>query len=187
MFRKLAAAALLALATPAAAQSYTLDASHTYPSWEVWHLGISKFRGKFSRSEGKVVLDPAGKTGTVTVTIDAASVDGGHAKFNEHLKSEDFFNVEKFPQIRFESTGLRFTSGVLTGMDGNLTMLGTTRPVTLVVNSFRCTEHFRLKREVCGADASTVIKRSDFGMSFALPLVGDEVTLSIQVEGFKDP
>jgi polyisoprenoid-binding protein YceI len=177
----------LALATgTAAADSYTLDPSHTYPSWEVWHLGISKFRGKFTRSEGKVTLDPANNTGHILVTIDPASVASGHQKLDEHLKTEDFFHVQRHPEIRFESTALRFTSGVLTGVDGNLTMLGVTRPVTLKVQSFRCTQHFRLKKEVCGAEATTTIKRSDFGMTYALPLVGDEVTLNIEVEGFKD-
>lgn len=172
--------------TAYAADSYTLDPGHTYPNFEVWHLGISKMRGKFTKSSGKVELDRAARTGSVEVVIDAASVDTGHAKLNEHLRAEDFFNVAKHPEIRFKSTTVKFTSGNLTAVEGELTLLGITKPVVLKVNSFACTEHFRLKKEVCGADASTTIKRSDFGMTYGLALVGDEVTLNIEVEGFKD-
>ncbi len=166
--------------------SYTIDPNHTYPSWEVSHLGISVLRGKFTKTTGKLTLDREAKTGSVQIEVDAASVESGHAKFNDHLRSEDFFNVEKFPKITFQSMSFNFTQDTLATVDGELTLLGVTKPVTLTVNSMGCTTHPRLKREVCGADLVTAIRRSDFGMKYGIPRNGDVVTLRIQVEAHKD-
>ncbi len=184
MFVTLAAVALVG--ETAYGASYTIDPNHTYPSWEVSHLGISVLRGKFTKTSGKLTFDREAKAGEVAIEIDAASIESGHAKFNEHLRSEDFFNVAKFPSIGFKSTAFHFTQDTLAMVDGELTMLGVTKPVTLMVHGMGCTTHPRLKREVCGAELGTAVRRSDFGMKYGLPRNGDVVTLRIQVEALRD-
>lgn len=166
--------------------SYTIDSNHTYPSWEVSHLGISVLRGKFTKTTGKLTWDRETKAASVQIEVDSASVESGHAKFNDHLRSTDFFNVEKFPKITFQSASFNFTQDTLTTVDGDLTLLGITKPITLTVNSMGCTIHPRLKIEVCGADLVGSIRRSDFGMKYGIPRNGDVVTLRIQVEAHKD-
>jgi len=178
--------AAVALFGEAYGASYTIDPNHTYPNWEVSHLGISVLRGKFTKTSGKLTFDREAKTGSVEIEIDAASVESGHAKFNADLREEKLLNVGKFPRISFRSTAFNFTQDTLATVDRDLTLLGVTKPVTLTVNSMGCTMHPRLKREVCGADLITTIRRSDFGMNYSIPRNGDVVTLRIQVEAHKD-
>ncbi len=187
MKRLIAASTLLiaaALATGASAQTYNIDPSHTFPSFEANHMGISKWRGKFNKNKGVVTLDRAAKTGTVKIEIDSASVDFGWPAMNEHARGKDFFNAEAHPTITYNGKSMRFEGDSPVEVIGELTMLGKTLPINLKLNSFKCIEHPRLKREVCGADASTSFNRADFGMSYAAPK-GDEVKLSIQVEALK--
>lgn len=176
---------LSALSANSFAQTYNIEPNHTYPSFEADHLGISVWRGKFTKTSGKITLDRAAKSGTVDITIDASSIDFGHAKMNEHAKNQDMFNVAKFPTVTFKSKALKFDGDKLVSVDGEMTMLGVTKPLTLNVNKFKCIEHPMLKREVCGADASAEFKRSDFGMNYGLPRFAPEVKLAIQVEAVK--
>ena len=176
-----------AFALPAAAaDSYTVDPSHTYPNFEINHLGFSTMHGRFGATTGKIVLDTAAKSGSIDITIDATSIDTGHAKRDTHLKSDEFFNVGKFPTLTYKSTKLKFDGDKLSGADGELTLLGVTKPVSLAVNAFKCAPHPMNKKPMCGANAITTIKRSDFGLSAYVPAVGDEVTISIEVEAVKD-
>jgi len=177
-----------AIATPAVAapESFTVDPRHTFPSFEVSHLGFSTQRGRFNASSGKIVLDRAAQKGSIDVVIDTRSVDTGLEKLEEHLRGEDFFNVAKFPAMTFKSSTLKFSGDVPVAAEGELTLLGVTKPVTLAITAFKCGQHPIAKKEACGADATTTIRRSDFGMSYALPAVGDEVKLVINVEAFKD-
>ncbi|OGQ60693.1 MAG: polyisoprenoid-binding protein [Deltaproteobacteria bacterium RIFCSPLOWO2_02_FULL_53_8] len=184
-FKFIVASLLAVSAASAFAQTYNLDPSHTYPSFEADHMGISILRGKFTRTSGKVMLDRAGKTGSVDITIDANSIDFGHAKLNEHVKSKDMFNVEKFPTITYVGKSIKFDGDKPVSVEGNLTMLGVTKPVTLTINKFKCIEHPMLKREVCGADASAEFKRTDFGLNYGTPRFAPEVKLAIEVEGVK--
>jgi polyisoprenoid-binding protein YceI len=170
----------------AATESYTIDPKHTLPSFEINHLGFSTQRGRFNGTSGAITLDREAKRGTVLVTIDTGSVDTGVAKLEEHLRGEDFFNIAKFPAMTFKSNTLKFSGDTPVAADGELTLLGVTKPVTLTITSFRCAQHPIAKKEACGADATATIKRSDFGMKYALPAVGDEVKLVINVEAFKD-
>ena len=181
------AAAAMLFAGAAAAQSYSLDPDHTYPHWSVSHLGISTYQGKFTRSKGKAVLE-RGKGGTIEVEIDPTSSVSGSEVLDKVMKGEMFFQVEKFPTVTFKSTALRWSGDQLTAVEGTLTMLGQTKPVTLNVKSLRCVTHFRTKKEVCGVEAATVLKRSEWGIAqkFQPPLIGDEVTMYIQSEGFID-
>lgn len=183
----LVAAIAAAVALPSqAADSYTVDPGHTYPSFEIGHLGFSTQRGRFNKTSGKITLDRAGKSGSVDLTIDATSIDTGNAKLADHLKSGDFFDVAQFPTITFKSTAFKFDGDKLAAVDGNLTLHGVTKPVTLAVSHFNCGAHPFTKKELCGADASVGIKRSDFGLKYGLPAIADDVKLLINVEAFKD-
>lgn len=188
MKRSLAAILLsTALALPAvAADSYTADPAHTYPNFEVGHLGFSTSRGVFEKTTGKITLDMGAKSGTVDITIDTASLHTGWTKRDEHLKSEEFFNVAKFPTMSFKSSKLKFDGDKLTGVDGELTLLGVTKPVSLAVTDFKCGAHPINKKAMCGANATATIKRSDFGLSAYIPAIPDDVKLEIQIEATKD-
>jgi polyisoprenoid-binding protein YceI len=181
--------AVLALAAVATAQAapvaYTIDSSHTYPSFEAPHMGISLWRGKFNQTSGKVTLDREARSGTVEIQIDAASLDFGHEKMNEHAREADFFNVAEFPQITYRGP-IQFRKGEPSAVAGELTLLGVTRPVTLKINSFKCITHPFLKKEVCGADAQAEFNRADFGMSKYADGEGGKVRLAIQVEALRN-
>jgi polyisoprenoid-binding protein YceI len=183
---KLIVASLLTVcAASAFAQTYNIDPGHTYPNFEADHMGISVFRGKFTKTGGKIMLDRTAKTGSMNIAIDASSLDFGNAKLNDHAKGKDMFNVEKFPDITYASKSIKFDGDRPVSVEGEMTMLGVTRPVTLTINKFKCIEHPMLKREVCGADASGEFKRTDFGLNYGVPRFAPEVKLAIQVEAVK--
>ena len=110
----------------------------------------------------------------------------GDAKLEEHLRSPDFFNVEKFPTMVYKSKSIKFNGNVPASAEGELTLLGVTKPLTLTISRVVCAQHAFYKKEDCGAEVSGTLKRSDFGMTKYVPAVGDEVTLRIQVESLKD-
>jgi polyisoprenoid-binding protein YceI len=176
---------MLVASVGAMADSYTIDPEHTYPNFTVSHLGFSTLHGRFGKTSGKLTLDREGNTSSVEVIIDAASLDTGFDKRDKHLRSPDFFNVVEFPEITFKSTKVRL-QGKGAVVEGDLTIKGVTRPVTLNVASINCGVHPFNKKQVCGFDAEATIKRSDFGIEYALPAVGDEVGLEIEIEAFKD-
>jgi polyisoprenoid-binding protein YceI len=179
-------AALLAIsATSAFADTYNIEPNHTYPSFEADHMGISVWRGKFTKTSGTVNLDRAAKNGTVDITIDANSIDFGHAKLNEHAKTKDMFNVAQFPTITYKGKSVKFDGDKPVAVEGDLTMLGVTKPVTLIIDKFKCIQHPMLKREVCGADATAEFKRTEFGLNYGTPMFAPEVKLAIQVEALK--
>jgi len=182
-----ASALLLASsAASAAPESYTIDPTHTYPHFAVSHLGFSTMLGRFDTSNGKLTLDRAAKSGSVDITIETASLSTGMQKRDDHLRSPDFFNVKEFPKMTFKSTVMKFKGDVPATVEGNLTLLGVTRPVTLTITAFKCGDHPMSKKAMCGADASAQIKRSDFGMKYGLPAVGDDLKLTFEVEAYKD-
>jgi polyisoprenoid-binding protein YceI len=185
--KHLIVAAIAASAVSAfAADTYTIDPNHTYPSFEADHMGVSVLRGKFTKTSGSIVLDRAAKTGSLDIAIDPASLDFGHAKLNVHAKGPDMFDVAKFPTASYKSTSIKFNGDTPVSVDGELTLHGVTKPVTLNINKFKCIMHPMLKREVCGADASAEFKRSDFGISYGVPMMAPEVKLAIEVEAVKN-
>jgi polyisoprenoid-binding protein YceI len=178
-------AALASAGVFAAPVTYILDPTHTYPSFEADHMGgLSVWRGKFTKSSGKVVYDKAAKSGSIDVTVDMSSVDFGMPKLDEHAKGPELFDVAKFPTATFSGKFTKFNGDSPAEAEGTLTMHGVTKPLTLKINSFLCKLNPMSKKEVCGADAAATFNRSDFGVSF-----GDkygfkqEVKLQIQVEG----
>jgi polyisoprenoid-binding protein YceI len=170
-----------ALAAPV---TYQVDPGHTYPSFEADHFGgMSVWRGKFDSSSGTIVLDKAAGTGTVEITVDTSSIDFGHPKLNEHAKSGEMFDVQKYPTAVYKGTLTNFKNGAPTEAHGELTLHGVTKPLNLTINSFVCKTTPMSKKERCGADASATLNRADFGINF-----GDkygfnmQVKLAIQVE-----
>ncbi len=166
---------------------YTLDPTHTYPSFEADHFGVSKWRGKMNRSSGTVTLDRAAHSGTVNVTIDLSSIDFGLDALNTWAVGPEFFNTAQYPQATYVGRFTQFKEGVPTHVDGQLTLHGVTRPVSLTINSFACKPHPMLKREWCGADAFGTFQRDQFGLGVGKDYgFNMEVTLRIQVEGVRD-
>lgn len=180
------AVAALAGSAYAAPETYGLDVSHTAPRFEYSHFGFSTQVHRFDKTSGKIVLDREARTASVDVVIDAKSVNTGYALFNEHIQSEDFFHTEKYPTITFKSTSVKFDGDKPVAVEGNLTIKGVTKPVTLTVTNFKAMPHPIRKKDAIGADAVTRIKRSDFNMGKYAPNVSDEVTLSISMEAVKE-
>lgn len=177
----------IALTAPAfAADSYSIDPRHTFPVFEVNHLGFSTQRGRFNQVSGKITLDAAAKKGGVEVSIATDSIDMGLDDWDKHMKSEDFFNVGQYPAMTFKSDRFVFNANKPVAAEGSLTLLGVTKSVRLTIANFTCGIHPLNRKELCAADVSATIKRSEFGMTKYLPAVGDEVRISIPVEAFKD-
>jgi polyisoprenoid-binding protein YceI len=169
-----------------AADTYKIDPSHTYPSFEADHFGgLSTWRGKFNKSEGAIVVDRAAKTGNVDIVIDATTIDFGNDKLNEHAKKAEMFDVAKFPTATYKGK-LVFNGDNPASVNGELTLHGVTKPVTLTINKFKCIINPMIKKEVCGADASATFNRSDFGIAYGTQMgFNPEVKLAIQVEAVK--
>lgn len=178
-------AATLSSAAFAAPETYMIEPSHSMPRFEYSHFGYSLQLSRFDTVSGKVTIDRAAKSGSVDVTIDAKSVNTGSTLFNGHIQAEDFFDTAKYPTITFKSNKVKFDGDKVASVDGDLTVKGVTKPVTLTVNSFLCMPHPMVKKDACGATATTKVKRSDFNMGKYAPYVGDEVTLTIPVEAIK--
>ncbi len=174
----------LAAASPALAapETYTVDGTHTFPRFSYSHFGYSTQLSRFNSTSGKVVYDAAAKTGTVDIVIDAKSVDTGYATFNEHIQGEDFLDTAKFPTATFKSTKVVFEGDKPAKIEGQLTIKGVTKPVTLTVTDFKAAPHPMLKKPAIGANAWTVIKRSEFNAGKYAPYVGDDVRIDIAIE-----
>lgn len=188
MLRKFLVGATLALGASTSAwavpETFDLDPAHTYPSFQINHLGFSEMRGSFYSTTGTLVYDMEKRTGSVNVTIDAASISTGFGKRDEHLRSKDFFNVEKFATLNYQSDPFALDAAQAVPVTGSLTLLGVSKPVTLSVKPTKCATRMD-HNFVCGAIVSGQIKRSDWGMNAFVPFVGDEVTLQIEVEAIK--
>ena len=177
-----AAAAAPALAAP---ETYTLDGAHSFPRFSYNHFGYSQQLSRFDKTTGTVVLDKAAKTGSVDVVIDTTSVNTGFPLFNQHIQGEDFLATAQFPTATFKSSQVVFEGDKPVSVKGELTIKGVTKPVTLTVTSFQAMPHPMLKKDAIGANAFTVIKRSEFNAGKYAPYVGDEVRIDIALEAIK--
>ncbi|CAB1368235.1 YceI family protein [Denitratisoma oestradiolicum] len=182
----LALAAALSGAAFAAPETYNLDPNHSFPRFSYNHLGYSVQLSRFDKTSGKVVMDKAARAGSVDIVIDTKSVSTGSALFNEHIQGEDYLDTAKHPTATFKSTKVVFEGDKPAKVEGNLTLKGITKPVTLTVTSFQAMPHPMVKKDAIGANARTTVKRSDFNMGKNAPYVGDEVTIDIAVEAIKE-
>jgi polyisoprenoid-binding protein YceI len=179
--------AMLALVTGsaiAAPVTYNVDPNHTYPSFQADHFGgLSNWRGKFNKSSGTITLDKDKATGKVDITVDVASINFGMPKLDEHAKSAEIFDAAKYPTATYKGTLTKFKDGAPTEVDGQFTLHGVTKPLTLKIDQFKCMMHPMTKKEVCGADATATFSRADFGVNYGDKYgFNQEVKLQIQVE-----
>ena len=181
-----AALATLSGAAFAAPETFVIDGAHTFPRFSYSHFGFSTQLSRFNKTSGKIVLDREAKTGSVDVVIDTKSVDTGFDVFNGHIQGEDFLSTEKFPSATFKSTKVRFEGDKPVAVEGDLTIKGVTKPVTLTLTSFILQPHPMLKKDAIGANATTRISRTEFGAGKYAPNVGDEVTIDLAVEAIKE-
>ena len=186
---KLTAALVLAsaVAAPALAvpETFVVDNNHTFPRFSYSHFGYSTQLSRFNKTTGKVVLDKAAKTGAVDIEIDAKSVDTGSDLFNEHIQGEDFLDTAKYPKASFKSSKVVFEGETPVAIEGQLTLKGVTKPVTLTVTSFKAMPHPMTKKDAIGANAWTMVKRSEFNAGKYAPNVGDDVRIDIALEAMK--
>lgn len=169
-----------------AAETYTIDPNHTFPVFQANHLGYSVQHGRFNKTSGNITLDMAAKKGSVDLTIETASLDMGFPLWDEHMAADGWFNTAKFPTMTFKSNKLVFKDGKVVAAEGDFTMLGVTKPLTVTVNGFICGDNPMNKKAMCGANIAGTIKRSDFGMSKYVPAISDDIKINVPVEAYKN-
>lgn len=180
------ALAFSSLPSKAAVETYSFDTAHTQILFFVDHLGFSKSQGEFHTYDGGFTFDTENPDkSSVNVTIQTDSIDMDHEKWNDHMKNKDFFNVEEFPTMTFQSTAIELTGEKTANITGDLTILGVTKPVVLNTVYNKSGVHPFNGKYVSGFSATANIKRSAFGMTYGLPGVGDDVEIRIEVEGFR--
>ena len=167
-------------------ETYVIEGSHTYPRFSYSHFGFSTQISRFDKTSGTIVLDREAKVGSVNVVVSTPSVDTGLPLFNEHIQGADFLDTAKYPTATFISSKVNFEGDEITSVEGELTMKGISKPLMLTLTSFQCMPHPMLKKDACGANATGMVKRSDFNMGKYAPNVGDDVTLTISVEAAKE-
>lgn len=181
----IAALAFVSLSAAAASETYVLEPNHSFARFGYSHLGYSTQISRFNKTSGSFTFDKAAGTGSADITIDTTSVDTGSDLFNKHIQAEDYLDTAKYPTATFKATKAVFKADKPVSLSGDLTMKGVTKPVTLTITAFNCMPHPMLKKDACGADATAVVKRTDFNMGKNAPYVGDDVTISIAVEAVK--
>lgn len=166
-----------------AADTYKFDPHHTSVVWTANHFGFSNPSGKFSEVEGDLVLDEKNPAKSqVNVTVKMINLFTGYANFDNHLKSADFFNIEKFTTATFVSKKVTITGKNTAKIAGDLTLVGVTKPITLNAKLNKIDVSPISQKRTAGFTATAVIKRSDFGIDYAVPSVGDYVKLLIEAE-----
>ncbi|OGA00184.1 MAG: hypothetical protein A2Z64_01515 [Betaproteobacteria bacterium RIFCSPLOWO2_02_67_12] len=185
--------AILPLTCVAAPESYTFDPYHTFVHFGVDHNDFSTIWGRFEKCSGKFSIDLQAKTGTLEVIVETGSVTTGDSvrgnrprSRDEHLRSADFFNAVEFPRMRYKAGSVKFNGDAPAELRGDLTLLGVTRPVTLMLDRWKCAPHAVTKRWICGGNAVGTLKRTDFGMKWGVPATGDEVKILVTFEAFRD-
>lgn len=183
-----ATAALALLATPALADTYKIDTSHVFVGFTVDHLGFSTTHGRFNDVSGTIEFDEENpEKSSVEVKIDPASVDTGHAERDEHVRGEDLLDTAEYPEMSFKSTSIERTGEKTGKITGDLTLHGVTKPVTLDTTFTKKGTYPMTEEEivVIGFDATTTLKRSDYGMDKWTAMIGDEIPITISFEAHK--
>jgi polyisoprenoid-binding protein YceI len=169
-----------------AADRYLIDPEHTFSYFEYNHWSLSMQRSRFDSTRGSIEIDQASHSGSIDIEIDAASISTGNDSFNQIMRSGNFFDAANYPKISFKSSSLHFEEQQLTQVDGDLTIKGITHPVTLEIHNFNCRFMLVYGKQVCGANGSAKILRSDYKLGRYVPFVSDAVTLHIDVEAIKE-
>ncbi|MBS0316168.1 MAG: polyisoprenoid-binding protein [Proteobacteria bacterium] len=185
---RLALALLIALAAACAFGEQVLqsDPNHTFAWFQFDHLGLSIQRDRFDKVDATVHLDTPDHIGSVQARIQVDSLSTGSAFFNKMLLGDAFFDAAKFPEIRYASTAFHFGRfDDVTRVDGNLTIKGITRPVTLTVTNYKCMLDPQLHRPICGLNAMARIERSDFDLGKYVPFVSNDVMLYVSIEAIE--
>ena len=187
MSRRIAAHALLtamlftSVGMPTHAATYRIDPRDTTAHFEVRFLGVFPIRGEFRRTTGALIYDAASRQGSIEVFIDTTTLEASTTGAQESARGPDFFEVDKYPSIDFRSSRFDFDENRLASVEGNLTLVGKTRPVVLTVTESRCAGATEQEPAHCRAAAELQVKRSDFGMKAWSHTVGEEVTIRIVI------
>tara|TARA_X000001036_G_scaffold279615_1_gene259722 strand:- start:159 stop:755 length:597 start_codon:yes stop_codon:yes gene_type:complete len=170
----------------AAVENYIIEKPHTQILFFANHLGFSHSLGKFTDHEGTLKFDTENPAqSSVEITIPTSSLTLNDEKWDAHLKNADFFNVEEHPNMTFKSTAIEVTGEKTAKITGDLTLLGVTKPVTLDTTFNHAGKHAFSGKYVAGFSATANIKRSEFGMKYGLPLIGDDVEIRLEVEAIR--
>lgn len=162
---------------------YALDKSHGSLTFKISHVGFSLYHGRFNDFDATIDLNPAKpETSAVDVTVNLGSVDTHNPKLEDELKSDKFFNVAKFPTATFKSKQITRTSAEAGTMVGDLTFMGVTKPITLNVTFHGYGVGPFNKQETIGFGATATLKRSEWGFTTYVPMIGDDVQLDIEAE-----
>jgi polyisoprenoid-binding protein YceI len=177
------AALSMALVAPALAApaTYTFEPNHTFVRFSYNHMGFSTQEQRFNKVTGTVTYDPEGKSASVNVVIDTKSIDTGSDLFQGHIQGADYLDTTQYPTATFHSTAVKFEGDQPVSIQGELTLKGVTKPVTLMITHFKHGMNM-MKKDAIGAMATGTVKRTDFNMGKNAPMVGDEVTLTISLE-----
>ena len=167
------------------AATFRVVPEQTNVGFSVSNLGIASHVGRFDLTSGKFILDPERRDGSIEFVVDAASINTGGDLSDAFLKSDLMFDVQHYPSIRFRSTRLAYNGPRLVAVDGEMTLHGVTRPVRFDVTRMECGADTALQHDACDATVIGRISRSAFGIAFAVPLVGDEVTLDFYVRAVR--
>ena len=186
-FLQMALAGLLSfgLGTVVKADDYTIDAVHSGVSFQISHVGLAYIHGRFDDFSGNFTIDTSDPTKSAfSLSIKSESVDTNNSKRDDHLRSPDFFNVKQFPTISFTSTSVKPIDGGYE-VTGDLTIHGATKPVTFSLKGGASAEFPKGVSRTGFSTSQIVVKRSDFGVGKPMPILGDEVYVSISFEGTK--
>ncbi len=186
LFALSVAATAAADLTSAPAGKYTLDKNHGYITFSYSHLGFSTPHVGFDAFDVALDLDTENvASSTVEVMIDATSINSRVAEFDDHLKSADFFDTSEYPSISFTSTSIEDLGNDMLNVAGDLTIKGVTKPVVLAMKVNKAAVHPMRRVPTIGVSGETKVSRSEFGLSRAVPAVGDEVTINVTAELLK--
>jgi polyisoprenoid-binding protein YceI len=183
-----AALSLTFFAIPVKAEPsiYRVEPSLTTVEFVATQLGVFPARGRFAQMSGRIVYDPLGPAGSVDFDLVAASVATGWRSRDAFIRSEEMFDAERHPVIRFRSTRLTLAHDKPARIDGDLTLRGVTKPLSLAIARFDCGKVREDGRETCSAEVSGTIHRSDFGMDVLVPLIGNDVELRLVVTALRE-
>jgi polyisoprenoid-binding protein YceI len=179
---------VLSLASPARAEKYTIDNIHSSLIFRIKHMDVGYIYGRFNTFSGGFAFDEKSPAdNALSVEIQADSVDSANAARDKHLKGNDFFNVREFPKITFKSTKFKAVDAKTYEVAGDLTLHGVSKSVTARLERTGTAEDKKFKVIRTGFETTFTIKRSDFGMKFGIPFLGDEVRITFAAEGTRKP